>query len=85
MYQAKIFSGCSKSIEGNAISADDKFNEWIQEHQSIEIVDFVYQQSGYENHSIAILYKERTKNSSNKNLKGSNRVTIPGFRRKDSE
>lgn len=61
MYQAKLFSGSFHTIGGPVKSADEEFNEWIKEHQDIEIIKFIYKQARYWDHSIAILYKEGTK------------------------
>lgn len=54
MFKTKIFFGTSKFGRG----ADKMFNEWIEEHPSIEIIKFKYQQARYGDHSIAILYRE---------------------------
>lgn len=61
MYKTKLFSGSFHSVGGPVKSADEAFNEWIQDHQDIEIIKFTYRQAKYGDHSIAILYKEDTK------------------------
>lgn len=58
MYHTKLFVGCFNNVGGPAKSADDKFNEWINDHPNIEIEKFVYRHTNYGDHSIAILYKE---------------------------
>lgn len=61
MYQTKLFSGCFCGFGGQAKTADDEFNEWIKDHQGIEIIKFTYRHARHGDHSIAILYKEDTK------------------------
>lgn len=50
----------SKIFFGNARgpTADDLFNNWLEEHPDILIREFRYQQARYGDHSIAILYEE---------------------------
>lgn len=54
--QTKLFCG---SFEYKHVTADTKFNKWIEEHPNIEILEFRYQQARYGDHSIAILYREK--------------------------
>lgn len=61
MYKSKIFNGTFNNFGGPTIRADDKFNEWSKEHQDIEIIEFKYMQSRAGDHSIAILYIEKSK------------------------
>lgn len=50
----------AKIFFGNQIraTADQLFNEWIQDHPTVKIIDFKYQQARCGDHSIAILYEE---------------------------
>lgn len=52
--KAKIFFG---NVAGR--KADQAFGEWIEEHPSVKILQFKYQQGRYGDHSIAILYEEK--------------------------
>lgn len=61
MYQTKLFSGSFHAVGGPVKPADEEFNEWIKDHQDIEIIKFIYKQTKYGDHSIAILYKEGKK------------------------
>lgn len=61
MYKSKIFHGSFGNLGGYTEKADDKFNEWIKEQPNIEIIEFKYMHSRYGDHSIAILYIDKTK------------------------
>ena len=53
MHKYKIFFGTKIN------SADNELNKWLEEHPSIEVVEFKYQHtSTYWHHSICILYRE---------------------------
>lgn len=52
--KAKIFFG---NVAGT--KADQVFGEWIEDHPSVKILQFKYQQGRYGDHSIAILYEEK--------------------------
>lgn len=51
--RVKLFFG---NVAGT--KADQLFGEWIEEHHTIKILDFKYQQARCGDHSIAILYEE---------------------------
>lgn len=59
MYKTKIFTGNAYSNpDEDDKPADIQFNEWIEDHEKIEILDFTYRMGKYGNHSIAILYED---------------------------
>ena len=59
MYKAKTFNGTfDGNFNVNSTSADEKFNEWINDHPNIHIIAFKYKQAHYGDHSICILYKD---------------------------
>lgn len=57
MIKCKLFSG---SFAMGYPSADERFNEWILSHQNIDILGFRYFQARYGDHSICIMYKEKS-------------------------
>lgn len=86
MYQTKIFSGCFNNSGGQAITADDKFNEWVKDNPNIEIIDFVYRHTRYGDHSIAVLYKTRKQENLSREEKLKYcREQLRKMQRKDSE
>ena len=58
--KAKIFFGSR-----GGVTADQLFGEWIEEHPTVNILQFKYQlgRCGYGDHSIAILYSEENHKS----------------------
>jgi len=56
----KIFKGTFSY--GLSLYADTKMNEWLEEHPSVEVVDWKYRQVNHDEHSICIMYKERNEN-----------------------
>lgn len=47
----KIFTGNLR------IPADEKANDWLEEHSNIEILEMKYQQANTGDHSICIMYR----------------------------
>lgn len=49
-----------KLFFGNAAgtTADQLFEEWFEEHPTVKIIDFQYQQARCGDHSIAVFYEE---------------------------
>ena len=49
-----------KIFKGNfsQTSADEKLNQWLDEHPNAEIITFDYVEAHYGNHSICLAYTE---------------------------
>lgn len=57
MIKCKLFSG---SFSTGYTSADEKFNKWMASHPNIDILEFKYFHARYGDHSICILYEEKS-------------------------
>lgn len=54
MVRFKLFFGANNNM------ADDKANTWLNQHPNIKIIEMKYQQARYGDHSICIMYEEKT-------------------------